>query len=52
MQHVPFRHVDELKGTCSTFVEAYAIFFHSGNVPPSLEDDIDRLEQQQNQTTG
>ena len=41
----------KLKGTCSTYAEAYAIFLQSGNIPPSLEDDIHRLEQQQNQIT-
>ena len=51
MQHKPFRHVEELKGVCATFAEAYAVFLHSGNIPPSLEDDIHRLEQQENQTT-
>ena len=51
MQHVPFRHVEEVKGAFRTFAEAYASFLHSGNIPPSLEDDIHRLEQLQNQTT-
>ena len=51
MQHKPFRHIEELKGVCATFAEAYAVFLHSGNIPPSLEDDIHRLEQQENQTT-
>ncbi len=30
-----------------TFSEAYAIFLESGNVPPSLEDDIRRLNEHQ-----
>ncbi len=47
MLHVPFHHVDQLKGTCDTFSEAYAIFLESGNVPPSLEDDIRRLNEHQ-----
>ena len=51
MQHVPFRHVEELKGTCRTIAEAYAIFLHSGNISQSLEDDIHWLEQQQNRAT-
>ena len=46
MLHVPFRHVDQLKGSCETFTEAYTIFLQSGNVPPSLEDDIRRLNEQ------
>ena len=49
MLHVPFRHVDELKGDCDSFTDAYALFLQSGNVPPSLEDDITRLAQQQSQ---
>ena len=47
MLHVPFHHVDQLKGTCDTFSEAYAIFLQSGNVSPSLEDDIRRLTEHQ-----
>ena len=47
MLHVPFRHVDQLMGSCDTFTEAYAIFLQSGNVPPSLEDDIRRLNEHQ-----
>ena len=46
MLHVPFRHVDQLKGSCETFTEAYTIFLQSGNVPPSLQDDIRRLNEQ------
>ena len=46
MLYVPFRHVDQLKGSCETFTEAYTIFLQSGNVPPSLEDDIRRLNEQ------
>ena len=51
MLHKPFRRVDQLKGECDTFAAAYAIFLQSGNVPPSLEDDIRRLEQQQRHHT-
>ena len=43
MLHVPFRHVNQLKGDEDTFTEAYAIFLQSDNVPTSLEDDIQRL---------
>ena len=46
MLHKPFRHINELKGQCDSFAAAYAIFLQSSNVPPSLEDDIRRLEQQ------
>lgn len=44
-----FRHIDELKGGCDMFAKVYALFLHSGNIPSSLEDEIRRLEQQQNQ---
>jgi ATP-dependent DNA helicase PIF1 len=47
MLHVPFRHLDQLKGTCDSFSESYAIFLQSGNIPPSLEDDIRRLTEHQ-----
>ncbi len=47
MLHVPFRHIDALKGTCDSFPEAYAIFLQTDNVPPSLEEDIGRLTEQQ-----
>ena len=45
MLHVPFRLQDELLGDNDTFTAAYATFLQSGNIPPSLEDDIHRLEQ-------
>jgi len=47
MLHVPFRNIDQLKGACSTFLEAYSIFLHSANIPPSLEEDITCLSDQQ-----
>ena len=43
MLHVPFRHVNQLKGDKDTFIEAYAIFLQSDNVPTSLEEDIQNL---------
>ena len=45
MLYNAFRHEEELLGECDTFAAAYAIFLQSGNVPPSLEDDIHRLEE-------
>ena len=45
MIHVPFRHIDQLKGECENFSEAYYIFLQSAHVPASLEDDIRRLLQ-------
>ena len=47
MLHVPFWHIDQLKGTFETFSDAYLIFLQSGNIPPSLEDDIRRLREHQ-----
>ena len=47
MLHLPFRRVDQLKGSFTTFTEAYANFLQSSNVPSSLEDDIRRLSEHQ-----
>ena len=47
MLHVPFRSINQLKGTCHSFAEAYSVFLHSADVPPSLEEDIIRLSEQQ-----
>jgi len=44
MLHIPFRLLNELLGDHDTFTAAYAAFLQSGNIPPSLEDDIHRLE--------
>ena len=44
---VPFRHINQLKGTCEKFSDAYMIFLQSANIPPSLEDDIRRLSEHQ-----
>ncbi len=49
MLHVPFRLVDDLKGSNDTFTAAYAIFLQSGNIPQSLEEDIRRLEEHRNE---
>ena len=48
MLHKPFRDESELKDNYSSFTEAYAHYLHSGNVPPCLQDDIHRLQQQAN----
>lgn len=47
MLHVPFRHINQLKGTCEKFSDAYMIFLQSANIPSSLEDDIRRLSELQ-----
>ena len=47
MLHRPFREYQQLKAECDTFAEAFAGYLQSGNIPPSLEDDLYRLQQQQ-----
>ena len=49
MQHNNFRHMSELLAGHETFIEAYAAFLQSGTIPPSLEGDIFRLQQQTNE---
>ena len=44
MLHQPFRHLRELLGGLETHSEAYSAFLRSNTVPPSLADDIHRLE--------
>ena len=51
MQHKPFRQLSDLLGEFETHVAAYAAFLQSGNVPPSLHDDIHHLEQETQQPT-
>ena len=46
MLYKPFRQEEELLQEADTYAAAYATFLQSDNVPPSLEDDIHRLEQQ------
>ena len=46
MQHKSFRQFDDLVDS-ESYVDAYAAFLQSGLVPPCLEDDIHRLQQQQ-----
>ena len=48
MLHKPFRHLQDLLSGFPTYAEAYASFLQSGVVPPCLEDDVHRLEQQEN----
>ena len=49
MLHVPFQHQRELLGNHTTFNAAFAEFLQSGSIPPSLEDDIHRLQQSSQQ---
>ena len=51
MLYQPFRRQEELLAGNDTYAAAYVIFLQSGNVPPSLEEGIYRLEQQSQQTT-
>ena len=44
--HKPFHVENNLLENHLTFTEAYASFLSTGNVPPSLADDVDRLEHQ------
>ena len=46
MLHKPFHVENNLLENHLTFTEAYASFLSTGNVPPSLADDVDRLEHQ------
>ena len=50
MQHVTFHQPEELLGEHDTYTAAYATFLHSANVPPSLEEDVFRLDQQSQQS--
>ena len=50
--HIPFRLQDQLLGDSNTSSAAYATVLQSGNIPPSLEDDIHRLEQLTQQPSG
>ena len=47
MQHKAFRRVDELLAGHETYAEAYTEFLQTGSLPPSLEEDIFRLQQHQ-----
>ena len=49
MLHMPFRECQQLKAGRDTFAEAFAGYLQSGSIPPSLEDDLYRLQQQQEQ---
>ena len=45
MLHKPYRQEEDLLLGCDTYSHAYALFLRSSNIPPSLEEDIRRLEQ-------
>ena len=47
MQHKTFRQVSELLAGHETYAQAYTEFLQTGNIPPSLEEDIFRLQQLQ-----
>ena len=52
MLYVPFRHQSELLSNHTTFTAAYAEFLQSDSIPPSLEDDIHRLQQSSQEPPG
>ena len=52
MLHVPFRHIDQLKGTSEKFSDAYLIFLQSANLPSSLENDIRTSSEHQYEEEG
>ena len=45
MQHKPFRQLDDLLSGHPTYIDAYAAFLHSGQIPSCLENDMFRLLQ-------
>jgi ATP-dependent DNA helicase PIF1 len=47
MLHKPFRELSELTAGHASHTDAYADYLQSGNVPPCLQDDIYRLQQQE-----
>ena len=47
MLHKPFRELSELTAGHTSHTDAYADYLQSGNVPPCLQDDIYRLQQQE-----
>ena len=52
MLYKPFCRDEELLGEADTHANAYATFLQCDDVPPSLEDDIHRLEQQSQPSSG
>ena len=49
MKHKSFHQLTDLLAGHSTYTEAYAAFLQTENVPVSLEEDIFRLQQHQQQ---
>ena len=47
MLHRPFRDYQQLKATFDTFAAAFSDYLQSGSIPQSLEDDMHRLQHQQ-----
>ena len=52
MLHRPFREYQQLKSGYDTYVEAFAGYLQSGSILPSLEDDLYRLQRQEQQDPG
>ena len=49
MKHKSFRQVTDLLAGHKTYAQAYAEFLQTWDIPPSLEEDIIRLQQHQEQ---
>ena len=49
MKHKSFREISELLAGCETYADAYAEFLQTEDIPPSLQEDIFRLQQHQQQ---
>lgn len=49
MKHKSFRQISDLLADHNTYTEAYADFLLAGNIPSSLEEDVFRLQQQENE---
>ena len=50
MLHVAFRQISDMLGENDTYAAAYAQILQSTNLPPSLEEDVRRLEQIESQS--
>ena len=44
MIHKPFHQLEHLLGSCDTYSAAYSLLLQYSTVPPSLPDDIHRME--------
>ena len=49
MKYKSFSEISELLAGCETYADAYAEFLQTEDIPPSLQEDIFRLQQHQQQ---